>query len=261
MFILLICLNNEANLMFWYIFFSIIGLIIILILIFGYPRKKNERIPCIEGLDDPGVTKAFEKMTKFLPFKMLYRKILSKLKKFQPNGLLVDIGCGSGNLIVRIAEKFQNLELFGVDISEDIIQLAKQRALDKSVDEKIEFKIGTAESLPFSDHSVDFIISTLSLHHWSDPLKVIEELHRVLKNNGTLLIFDFRRDARKFFYGLFTFATKIVVPKALKKINEPLGSISASYTPDEVNEIFSQTTFQNIEIHPYLAWMFINGKK
>ncbi|HUY00891.1 MAG TPA: methyltransferase domain-containing protein, partial [Candidatus Deferrimicrobium sp.] len=126
---------------------------------------------------------------------------------------------------------------------------------------RIQFKIGDADQLPFPNNSIDFIVSTLSLHHWETPIQVFEEMMRVLKPDGTFLVFDFRRDARKFFYGLFTFATKVVVPKPLKKIHEPLGSIRASYTPNDIIQMLSQTAFQNVAIIPYLAWMFITNKK
>ncbi len=239
----------------------ILGIIIALILIFGLPRKKNLRKPSIEGLDNPEVAAAFEKMTNFLPFKLLRRKILSQLKLYKSTGKLVDLGCGSGNLIVEIAKNLLNLDLIGVDISNEILNLAKERAFQNDLNKKIEFKIGNVEDLPFPDNSIDFLLSTLSLHHWQDPIRAFNEFFRVLKDDGTLLIFDFRRDARKFFYGLLKFATKIVVPKALKRINEPLGSLQAGYTPKEINQMVSQSPFNNIEIEPFLAWTFIEMKK
>ncbi|MBA7699333.1 hypothetical protein ES703_108028 [subsurface metagenome] len=94
-----------------------------------------------------------------------------------------------------------------------------------------------------------------------NPIKAFKEIYRILKESGTFLIFDFRRDSRKFFYGFLTFITKVVAPKALKNINEPLNSIQASYTVDEVHQFFSQVSFQNTEIKPFLTWMFISGKK
>ena len=200
-------------------------------------------------------------MTNFLPFKLLRRKVISQLKKLNPGGELADIGCGSGNLIIQIAEKISGLNLVGIDISSEILELAKKRAIEKQVDKKIEFKIGTVENLPFPNNSVDFIVSTLSLHHWVEPIKAFNEFYRVLKENGTLLIFDFHRDSRKLFYSFLAFVTKIVVPKALKRINEPIGSLQASYTPNEVCRSFSQTTFQSPEIKLFLAWMFIIVKK
>lgn len=245
----------------WVIFLCIILIVFILILIFSLPRKKSERKPSIEGLYSPEVAKAFEKMTNFLPFKILRRRIISELKKYTVNGLLVDIGCGSGNLIVKIAQKFKTIELIGIDISDKILELAKQRAIKDELNERIKFEIGSVENLPLTDNSVDFIISSLSLHHWINPKLAFEELFRILKVNGSLLLFDFRRNSRKFFYGLLKFATKIVVPKALKEINEPLGSLQAGYTAEEVREILSQINIQNIKIKPFLAWMFVSIKK
>jgi len=87
------------------------------------------------------------------------------------------------------------------------------------------------------------------------------ELFRVLKDDGIILIFDFRRNSRKFFYGLLTFATKIVVPDALKNINEPLGSLKAGYTAEEVKAMFTDLKVNDYEFKSYLAWMFIVIKK
>jgi len=233
----------------------------VIILIYSLPRKKNLREPSIEGLDSPEVAAAFEKVTNLLPFKLLHRKVLSQLKLYNLKDSLLDVGCGSGNLIIQVAKKYPSLDLIGVDLSSEILELAKKKAVENNLNEKIVFKIGSVESLPFPDKSVDFILSTLSLHHWEDPKQAFEEIFRVLTDGGVLLIFDFRRDARKFFYGLLKFATKVVVPKALKKINEPSGSLKAGYVFSEISQIISQTSFSNVDIKPYLAWMFIKLEK
>ncbi|MFX1478980.1 MAG: class I SAM-dependent methyltransferase [Promethearchaeota archaeon] len=241
----------------WQIFLIILGICIIVFLVFALPRKKHERVPSIEGLDIPEVAKAFETMAKTPPFILLRRKIISQLKKLEPKGTLIDLGCGSGNLLLKIAKLFPNLELIGIDISFEILSLAEKRLTEHSFDSKITFKVGNVENIPAPDNSVDFIVSSFSLHHWSEPLKVFKEIYRVLNENGTCLIFDFRRNSRNFFYGLLTFATKVVVPKPLKKISEPLGSLKAAYTANEITKILSHTQFSEIKINPYLAWMFI----
>ncbi|MFW9876382.1 MAG: class I SAM-dependent methyltransferase [Candidatus Thorarchaeota archaeon] len=244
-----------------YILFLVIGILIILFLIFSLPRKKNIRNPSIEGINDSEVAAAFEKMTNFLPFRLLRRRVLIELKKYNPSGKLMDLGCGSGNLIIQIAKHFPNLDLKAVDVSLEVLDLAKARVIEKNMSNNIEFKFGSAEDLPFPDNSFDFVVSTLSLHHWKDPFRALIEIYRILNSNGILLIFDFRRDARKFFYGLLKFATKVVVPKALKKISEPIGSLQAGYTPKEILQITSDLSFNKVDIKPFLAWMFIKLNK
>jgi ubiquinone/menaquinone biosynthesis C-methylase UbiE len=200
-------------------------------------------------------------MTNFFPFKILRRRIISELRHYELQGTLVDVGCGSGNLIVKIANEFKNLDLIAIDVSKEILELAKKRATKAHLDNIVKFKVGGVESIPLEDKSIDFIVSSLSLHHWGDPKLALGELLRIIKDDGIILIFDFRRNSRKFFYGLLTFATKIVVPDALKRINEPLGSLKAGYTAIEVEAFFNDLNINKYLIKPYFAWMFLIIKK
>ena len=72
---------------------------------------------------------------------------------------------------------------------------------------------------------------------------------------------DMRRDSRLFFYLLMIFATSIVMPAAMRKINEPLGSVLASYTPLEIKELFARSPFKEYKVHGGPAWMIIWGRK
>ena len=135
-------------LIFWIVFFSILGVIIALLLIFGLPRSKNQRIPNEEGVFDQEVADAFQKMTNFLPFRMLHGKVVKQLGKMNPSGKLVDIGCGAGNLLVRIAKRLPQLELYGIDMSIEILELARERAKKEDLVTKIEVKPGSADNIP-----------------------------------------------------------------------------------------------------------------
>jgi len=243
----------------WYLILIILSVIILFLLIFGLPRKKSARSPTIEGLDSPEVAKAYDRMSDILPFRILRKKIISRIRKLNPSGRFIDAGCGPGYLIVQLAKEFPTLELIGVDISNEILKRAKIRATKH--ERKIEFKEGSVENLPFPNEYADFIVSTLSLHHWINPGRAFQEIYRVLKKEGVVLIFDFRRDSRKFYYGFLTFITKIVAPKALRNVNEPIGSLKSSYTPLEVQELISKEQNKDITIKPMLAWMFVQINK
>ncbi len=64
-----------------------------------------------------------------------------------------------------------------------------------------------------------------------------------------------------FFYGFLTFVTKVAVPRPLREVNEPLGSIQSSYTPTELRKLFSAISIEDYSIKPTLAWMYIQIKK
>ncbi|MHA1670419.1 MAG: class I SAM-dependent methyltransferase [Promethearchaeota archaeon] len=241
----------------------IIGILLFLatVLIFGLSRKRCEREYELEGINDPEVAAAFEKMNKLFPFKIIRSRVVSRIKKCNPQGTLVDVGCGSGRLLFQIAKKIENIELVGIEVAREMIEIAKFNLKELSLDKEINLKKGSAEKLPLSDNSVNFIVSTFSLHHWTRPTKAYSEFFRVLKSGGTLLLFDFRRDSRKLCHWFLKFITKVIVPKALKKVGEPWGSLQASYDLDELNKISTSSPFKDITFYNTLCWIFIISKK
>src|SRR5262245_46546362 len=71
--------------------------------------------------------------------------------------IIADIGCGIGNLIDCITKTYRDASVYGVDLSEDSLEPAKQRF---NRNKNICFKVGSFDRLPFEDHSIDLITCT-----------------------------------------------------------------------------------------------------
>lgn len=91
--------------------------------------------------------------------------IVGRLKNHCPKGVLVDIGCGPGHRLASFTEALPHLRVIGVDIAEDMIQRATNKLSSLGFNEHVEFRQGDAAKLPFQDGTVDFVVTTLSLHH------------------------------------------------------------------------------------------------
>jgi len=80
-----------------------------------------------------------------------------------------------------------------------------------------------------------------------------------------MLILDLRRDARQMFFWLMWFAQnvafRIIGLNALRRINEPIGSLLASYTLKEITEIISKSVFSNWQVEAKLGWILLYGQK
>jgi len=80
-----------------------------------------------------------------------------------------------------------------------------------------------------------------------------------------MLILDLRRDARQMFFWLIWFAQnvafRIIGLNALRRINEPIGSLCASYTSQEITEMMSKSDFTNWQIEAKLGWIYLYGRK
>ena len=100
---------------------------------------------------------------------------------------ILDLGCGPGDLALELAHRLRDARIVGLDLSPSMMQLAARHA---TADGRLRFVVGNATALPFSDGTVDMVVSTLSLHHWSDPAAVFYEISRVLRPGGVALIYD-----------------------------------------------------------------------
>jgi len=97
------------------------------------------------------------------------------------SGYYLDIGCGTGNYTNALHKK--GYKFIAIDPSTKMLALARSR------NSEIDWRLGTAENTGLPDNSVDGIIASLTIHHWSDLNKAFTELFRILKNNGALVIF------------------------------------------------------------------------
>ena len=103
---------------------------------------------------------------------------------------VLEIGPGPGGLALRLAGALPALDYTGVDIDPAMVARAAARAEAAGTTDRLAFVAGDVAALPFEDASFDFVVSTLSVHHWANPAAGFAELRRVLRPDGVLLVVD-----------------------------------------------------------------------
>lgn len=112
----------------------------------------------------------------------MYEIIAGEIQK-SPSGRILDVGCGNANLFSMLPDG--KYELYGIDFCENMISEAERKC-----GKKAEFKVADAEKLPFDDNAFDIVVCNASFHHYIHPDAVLEEMHRVLKCGGKVMIGD-----------------------------------------------------------------------
>ncbi len=124
----------------------------------------------------------------------LYRRVVADVTAQQlPSAAVVlDIGTGPGRVPRMIAEKCPQLSVTGVDLSPEMIAHATAANGQVSGPGQVVFQVADVADLPFSDGSVDLVVSSISMHHWDNVAAGLSEVVRVLRPGGAAWIYDFR---------------------------------------------------------------------
>lgn len=112
-----------------------------------------------------------------------------------PDAAVLDIGCGGGATLRRLADLAPQGHLTGLDYSEVSVACSAAYNAAAIAAGRMEVRQGSVEQLPFADESFDIITTVESFYFWPQPQENLREVHRVLKRGGTfLLIADIHED-------------------------------------------------------------------
>ncbi len=174
-------------------------------------------------------------------------------------GCALEIGPGPGYQGLEWLKKTEDTTLKGLDISEEMVALATKNARDYGLESRAEYFVGDASSIPFGDGYFDAVISTNSLHEWSRPREIFNEIYRVLRPGGKYFISDLRRDMSPLMKWFILLQPASV--RSAKMRSGFTSSVNASYTLSEIPELLANTKLQGWRAKQNLIYIVVSGKK
>ena len=182
------------------------------------------------------------------------------LNKNITQGYALEIGSGPGYIGLEWLKRTSNTQLVGLDISPAMINIAKRNTDEYGFSGRAEYRQGNGSRLPFEENSFDVVFSFDSLHEWTTPEDTLNEIHRVLKNEGKYLIYDLRRDMPLVVKWFLSFVNR----SAPKELRSGLSaSIQSAYLDSEMRAMLGQTRLCGgiIEKNPFGLVISGNVKK
>ena len=118
-------------------------------------------------------------------------------KKLKENGFVrgrvLDMGCGSGATNLVLADQFPDSEFVGIDLSDPLLELAREAAQERGVAGRVCFEKANVLKAPFEDRSFDVLLNLNMVHLVADPSRMFGEMGRLLTPDGFLFVADLRR--------------------------------------------------------------------
>lgn len=137
------------------------------------------------------------------------RKAVKRLKKSLANisnPKILDLACGTADSTIQIAKSIENAEILGIDISEKMLEIGEFKVKKLKLNDRIKFSHSCAENIEFQDNTFDAAFVAFGVRNFSDRMKGLAEILRVLKPKGTLIVLELSEPQNvmiRWFYNLY----------------------------------------------------------
>ena len=139
------------------------------------------------------------------------KKAIQELKTLQPK-VILDVATGTGDVAIMTWKYLQPEKIIGIDISEGMLRLGREKIAKALLSNDIELKQGDSEAISFPDRTFDAVTVAFGVRNFQNLEKGLAEMLRVLKPGGKVVILEFSRPKQTFFRGFYNLYMKIVCP-------------------------------------------------
>ncbi|MDD3877715.1 MAG: bifunctional demethylmenaquinone methyltransferase/2-methoxy-6-polyprenyl-1,4-benzoquinol methylase UbiE [Bacteroidales bacterium] len=223
-------------------------------------KVKKEQIykTDIRGMFD-GIASHYDFINNLLSFgtDKYWRKTTIKILKKKNPVFILDIATGTAELAIMAAKVLKPQKIVGIDISNDMLEIGRQKVKRQNFSSLIELRSGNAISLPFDDNSFDAVTIGFGIRNFTDLSASLKEIKRVLRTNGVVSILEFSKPESNFVKKIFNLYASHFVPFVGNKIsnhkyayNYLNQSIDDFPSFKEVSEKIHNAGFVNIKNKP-----------
>jgi demethylmenaquinone methyltransferase/2-methoxy-6-polyprenyl-1,4-benzoquinol methylase len=159
------------------------------------------------------------------------KKAINVLSGKYTNPEILDVATGTGDLAIA-ALKLNPLHITGIDISRKMIEKGREKIARRGLEDRIEIMEGDSEKLSFGNNVFDVAMVAFGVRNFSDPLKGLNEMCRILRNRGTVMVLEFSKPVRFPFRQVYSFYFRNILPFIGRLFSKDRNAYS--YLPESV---------------------------
>lgn len=143
---------------------------------------------------------------------VIWRKeAIRSLLSIKPK-LILDVATGTGDFAFESLKILNPDKIIGVDISQGMLNVAKEKIAKRKLEDKIEVQLGDSERLLFGDHTFDAVTVAFGVRNFENLQKGLDDIYRVLKPGGKAVVLEFSNPKQFPIKQLYNFYFNTILP-------------------------------------------------
>jgi ubiquinone/menaquinone biosynthesis C-methylase UbiE len=208
------------------------------------------RVPEPEVMDDAGAVEAYSSAAAQSHLEQIDDTFVEhalRLLTGRERGRGLDIGTGPGQITIKLAGRLTLWKFIGIDRSPNMIAKAQENftAAEDHLAGRVEFRVADGNRLPFPDETFDFVMCNSVLHHLAEPMRLLDEIARLVAPGGAILLRDLRRP-RRLTSPLHIRWHGRHYKGAMRELFD--ASVRSAYTEDELQEMVRSSRLRGVRV-------------
>lgn len=187
--------------------------------------------------------------------KLWRNRVVRYLRRLKAKQIL-DVATGTGDLAIAMARKIDGSTICGVDLSPEMLEVARHKVAHLGLTERITLMEGNAEHLDLPEQSVDAVTVAFGVRNFENKESCLAELKRIIRTGGYLVVLEFSNPRNKFIGWLYRIYSHKILPwiggliSRNRQAYEYLpASVDTFPTPELFSQMLASAGFTNITRH------------
>ena len=203
-------------------------------------QSKKEQV---EQMFD-NIAPTYDRLNHVLSFNIdrIWRKRVMRIVRRSHPAIIMDIATGTGDLAIAMARRTEGAKILGIDLSEEMLRVARDKVAKLGFSERIVLQKGDAENLhTVADSSIDVVTVAFGVRNFEHLEKGLSELYRCLKPGGKLVVLEFSIPRNRLIRWVYAQYSHRLLPRIGAMISKDRQAYD--YLPDSVEEFPSPERF------------------
>ena len=211
-----------------------------------YNREETTKREEVREMFD-NIAPAYDKLNHILSMQIdkiwranVVKRVVAKLSG-ENNPQILDVATGTGDLALAMARRVPHARVVGVDPSSGMLEVAAEKIAREGLDHRVSIEVQSAEELTFEDEQFDVVTAAFGVRNFGDLDRGIEQMVRVTKSGGVVIVLEFSTPTNPIFKALYNFYSRNILPRIGALISRDRKAYE--YLPASVEEFATRDEF------------------